>query len=107
MAEIQCWGLWDLDNGNNIDPKSFNLSRKLLEDLDTWSSQFDKTYDLEAHNFHLNIGFDTEQDEDSFYNEGWILLSKLKAELPNIEWWYRDRRFPSVIKEKPANKSRM
>ena len=92
MAEVQCWAIWDMDGVDNIDPLSLPLSYSLANEINRWSDIFDDTYNLNNPNFHLETGFTSKIDSDHFYDQGWELLNKLKHEMPEIEWWYRDMR---------------
>lgn len=99
MAEVQCWALWGMDNADNIDPSMLPISEELIIQLNEWSERFDAIYKLDDPNFHLNIGFPTIDAKNLFYDDGWLLLERLKLELPYIDFWYRDARHEGIMQE--------
>lgn len=102
MAEVQCWAVWDVSGlSDDIDPSKLPLSRQLIEDLNSWSERLDATYKLDDPNFHLEAGFKL-GEEDQFYDDGWELFERLKNEMPETEWSYRDHRYQSLLFEKPS-----
>ena len=99
MAEIQCWPIWDMSTSDNIDPAILPLSDKLVNELNEWSDRFDSIYKLDDPNFHLNIGFASRQEEEAFYDDGLLLLNKLREEMPDVDWWYRDQRCSGLLSQ--------
>ena len=108
MAEVQCWPIWNLDDPGprNIDPEHLLLSKELINDLDNWTERFDAIYKLDSPNLPLDIGFKSEEEENLFFDDGWLLLARLKEELPKIEWWYDDFRFDEIYQVYPNNKKK-
>lgn len=89
-AEVQCWAIWNLDNDDNVDPTALPISRQLADDINRWSDALDKSYDLSARNFHVELGSRKNFDIYSFNTVGWELFGRLKSEMPCSEWWYYD-----------------
>ncbi|MGO6884178.1 hypothetical protein ACC734_00275 [Rhizobium ruizarguesonis] len=102
MAEVQCWAIWDVDTLDNIDPSTLPISETLAEAINQWSDWFDSIYKLDQPNFQIDISFSSKQEEDQFYDEGWRLLSRLKNEMPSVEWWYRDHRLDAIRQDRPS-----
>lgn len=102
MAEVQCWAIWDISASDNIDPATLPLSDKLIDELNEWSDRFDSIYKLDDPNFHLNIEFASMQEEEAFYDDGWLLLKKLREEMPDVDWWYRDQRCSVLLRARPV-----
>ncbi|MDR9776660.1 hypothetical protein RJJ65_29205 [Rhizobium hidalgonense] len=102
MAEVQCWAIWDVDTLDNIDPSTLPISQTLAEAVNQWSDWFDSIYKLDQPNFQIDISFSSKEEEDQFYDEGWRLLSRLKNEMPSVEWWYRDRRLDAIRQDRPS-----
>ncbi|NIZ03548.1 hypothetical protein [Thalassospira lucentensis] len=100
QSDYQCWCLWDMTEPDNVDPDTLPISNILKARLHLWEETFDKTLDLADHS---NIGFNDEQEYHLFYEEGWELLNLLRMELPDIEWWYCDRRYVELLREKPSS----
>ena len=103
MAEVQCWALWNMVESDNIDPSSLPISKILINDLNDWSDRFDEIYKLDAPNFHMSIGFESEEVENEFYNDGWLLHERLKSEMPNVDFWYRDMRYQELLQKRPSS----
>jgi hypothetical protein len=101
MAEIQCWAIWDMDNPDNIDPATLPLPEQLVDRINRWSDKFDALYELDKKNFHMNIGFASNTDEDAFFDEGWAILQQLQAAMPDTDWWYRDKRLTQPVQSRP------
>lgn len=98
MPDYNCWCIWDMDVPKNINPDTLPISSVLKKRLHEWESTFDETLDLGDH---TKIGFDSEQEYIDFCNLGWNLLDDLRSEMPDFEWWYRDMRYPNLLREMP------
>lgn len=98
MSDYQCWCIWDMVDPDNVNPDTLPISDELKQELHNWESAFDATLDLIDH---TNIGFLSEQQYNEFYDSGWELFSRLQSELPEFEWWYRDRRYPDILDRRP------
>lgn len=102
MAEVQCWAIWNMDAAGNIDSATLPLSQDLIEAIGVWEDRFDAIYKLDDPDFVSKIKFESPEEENRFYDDGWVLLERLKQELPSVEWFYRDMRHEGVLKEKPG-----
>jgi hypothetical protein len=89
MSDYQCWCLWDMIDPKNVNPDTLEISEALRERLHSWDP--------------TRIGFEDEQEYNAFYEMGWELFDSLRSELPDIEWWYRDRRYADLLNAKPSN----
>ena len=102
MAEVQCWAIWDMDGTGNVDPATLPISEELVKFIYEWSSRFDATYPLNLENFGTDmIGFDSKEQEDTFYDDGWKILHQLKNAMPVVDWWYRDMRLDKPVQQQP------
>ncbi|NQE86274.1 hypothetical protein [Nocardia terpenica] len=79
--EIQCYPIWVFRDGmfNNVEPSSLGLSSDLANALERWADRWDATYDLV--NDPGNPHFDTDADENRFWEDGRELADRLRAEL--------------------------
>lgn len=102
MPEVHCWPVWNVDDAGNVDPSLLPLSEALIADLNKWSERFDTIYRLDEANFHLDVSFASKEEENIFYDDGWKLLDRLKQEMPDVEWLYRDHRQDGLLSEKPS-----
>ncbi|WP_162787258.1 hypothetical protein [Notoacmeibacter marinus] len=100
MAEVQCWAIWDMVDPDNIDPATLPLPKQLVARINRWSDKFDAIYELDKRNFHTNIAFDSKEEEDAFYEEGWAILKQLEEAMPDIDWWYRDKRLSQPVQSR-------
>jgi hypothetical protein len=100
MAEVQCWAIWDMEGTDNIDPSALPISAGLADDINRWSDTLDESYRLSDPNFHTDLGSSTGFDVDKFYDTGWKLFARLKLEMPQTEWWYRDMRLDQLMQER-------
>ncbi len=98
MPDYQCWCVWDMDDPDNVNPDTLPISGELKQRLHLWECAFDETLDLVDH---TNIGFRSERQYSEFYDLGWELFFRLQAELPEFEWWYRDRRYEHLLNRRP------
>lgn len=101
MADYQCWCLWDMIDPKNVNPDTLPIPKALMERLHSWELAFDRTLDLFDQ---TNIGFKDEQEYNLFYEEGWELFDALRVELPEVEWWYRDRRYAEILDARPLSR---
>ncbi|MGV1754093.1 hypothetical protein [Agrobacterium sp. CG674] len=98
MSDYGCWCLWDMDEPDNVNPDTLQISEGLKQQLHRWEHAFDKTLDPTDH---TKIGFHDERRYNEFYDLGWKLFFQLKSELPGVEWWYRDRRYNELLDRMP------
>lgn len=103
MPDYFCWPLWNMDSEKgipyNIDPKTLPISDGLKMELQSWADIFDAILDLNDPG--NGGGFRNEQDYYYFCDQGWDLLEKLRRELPEITFWYRDGRVSELLQNKP------
>ena len=85
MTDYQCWCLWDVDTGLNIDPARFSLSAKLEESLEEWSENYDSALNWDDP----GNSYTSREWEIKHVRTGYELLEQLKKELPGIEFCYR------------------
>jgi len=79
-ADYECYPLWEANPGivGNINPADLPISPELIDQLMSWANTFDKTLNMDDP---VNSGFQNDQEEFSFREEGLILAEKLKNEL--------------------------
>ena len=70
------------------------LPASLREDLMAWDDRYDQTYDRSNP---AASGFESDDEEIAFVEDGKSLATRLKAELPDIEWTYNDVRKNEVV----------
>ncbi len=80
MADYQCHPLWDLSPGKygDVDPRSLPISPGLMEALDDWARTYDATLNMADP---ASSGFESEDAEARFRQQGELLASQLKEEL--------------------------
>jgi hypothetical protein len=84
MPDYGCFPLWEASAGQvgNVDPQALPISRSLRADLARWAASYDKTLNAADPG---SSGFETEEDEERFKQEGSALGQRLQAEL-GLDW---------------------
>ena len=79
-ADYQCYPLWDATPGEfgNIDPRDLPISSELAVRLINWARRFDATLNEDDP---VSSGFNSNEDEIEFCNEGRELEKLLQIEL--------------------------
>ncbi len=88
MADYECYPLWWVDPElvGNITPAKLRLSQETLDRLSNWTSAYDATLNQD---YPPDSGFASEQDAQSFEQEGINLWQQLQKELaPDYEVLY-------------------
>lgn len=78
MADFDCYPLWDMDDGGDIDPTDLPLSKAIIERLLNWQKIYDGIIDWDDP---AAAGFASEQEEIAFEREGVCLWQQLQKEL--------------------------
>jgi hypothetical protein len=78
MADFDCYPLWDMDDGGDIDPTELPLSEATIERLLNWQKIYDGIIDWDDP---ASAGFASEQEEIAFERKGISLWHQLKKEL--------------------------
>ena len=84
MPDYGCFPLWEASPGQvgNVDPQTLPISQSLKVDLARWAASYDKTLNADDP---MNSGFEVEEDEERFKQEGRALGQRLQAEL-GLDW---------------------
>jgi hypothetical protein len=78
MADFDCYPLWDMDDGGDIDPTDLPLSEGTIERLLNWQNIYDGIIDWDDP---ASAGFASKQEEIAFEREGISLWQKVQKEL--------------------------
>jgi hypothetical protein len=78
MADFDCYPLWDMDDGGDIDPTDLPLSEATIERLLNWQNIYDGIIDWDDP---ASAGFASKQEEIAFEREGISLWQKVQKEL--------------------------
>lgn len=78
MADFDCYPLWDMDDGGDIDPTDLPLSEATIERLLNWQNIYDGIIDWDDP---ASAGFASKQEERAFEREGISLWQKVQQEL--------------------------
>jgi len=78
MADFDCYPLWDMDDGGDIDPTDLPLSEGTIERLLNWQNIYDGIIDWDDP---ASAGFASEKEKMVFEREGISLWKKLQKEL--------------------------
>ena len=78
MADFDCYPLWDIDDGGDIEPWELPLSKETIERLLNWQKIYDGIIDW---NDPASAGFASEKEERTFEREGISLWQQLQKEL--------------------------
>lgn len=102
MPEYGCSSIWELNNEGFFEPTdvyelNIELSDSLKETIITWQKKYESTYYQENP---IESGFKSEEEEENFEKEGFVIWNKLSKELPEFEVNYFS------IKENELYKSR-
>ena len=82
MPDYECWPLWDMDNLGDIDPDVLPISSSLKKNIDKWRGKYDSTLNWDDP---ASSGFQSNEEERNFVEQGWEIFHKLQEELPDIE----------------------
>jgi len=105
MADFDCYPLWDMDDGGDIDPTDLPLSEGTIERLLNWQNIYDGIIDWDDP---ASAGFASKQEEIAFEREGMSLWQKVQKELENdyhvfYKSQLRHRVLTSVYKSRFSN----
>jgi len=78
MADFDCYPLWDMDDGGDIDPTDLPLSEGTIELLLNWQNIYDGIIDWDDP---ASAGFASEKEKMVFEREGISLWKKIQKEL--------------------------
>ena len=80
MPDYNCFPVWctDSDNSGGIEPSQLSISQELKQDLFAWASRYDNTLNCDDP---LNSGFESEEEEQKFREDGIKLHKRLQKEL--------------------------
>jgi len=78
MADFDCYPLWDMDDGGDIDPTDLPLSEGTIERLFNWQNIYDGIIDWDDP---ASAGFASEKEKMVFEREGISLWKKIQKEL--------------------------
>ncbi|MEG4021262.1 hypothetical protein [Microcoleus sp. S13C4] len=78
MADFDCYPLWDMDDGGDIDPTDLPLREATIERLLNWQNIYDGIMDWDDP---ASAGFASKQEEIAFEREGISLWQKVQKEL--------------------------
>jgi hypothetical protein len=78
MADFDCYPLWDMDDGGDIDPTDLPLSEATIERLLNWQKIYDGIIDWDDP---ASAGFASLKEEIAFERKGISLWCQLKREL--------------------------
>ncbi|MFO1014765.1 MAG: hypothetical protein U1E50_13475 [Caulobacteraceae bacterium] len=76
--EWQCWPLWDVDNGHNIDPADLDIPAALRVRIEVWDQVFQDLYDDADPTAGL---FESEAVRARFAAEGEAIARELERAL--------------------------
>jgi hypothetical protein len=86
--EFCCSPLWDMDNPGNLSVEDLPLSEGLRERLEAWGKRLDSIFKIDDP---ASSEWPAPQDEENFYDQGYILWEDLKKELgPEYRVFYLD-----------------
>jgi hypothetical protein len=77
-ADYGSWPIWDEDDAGAIDPSDLPLNQETINRLHSWQASCDATLN---HEFPQNSKFLSEEEENSFEQEGISLWNQLRHEL--------------------------
>lgn len=78
MADFDCYPLWDMDDGGDIDPTDLPLSEGTIERLLNWQNIYEEIIDWDDP---ASAGFASKEEEIAFEREGISLWQKVQKEL--------------------------